>query len=203
MHNLNEVVRQYRTNELLYDFKSLFSSSVLTTCFEDIEKDAANIFTQNMFKEVKNEIIEASKLNVVSHSNNGNKIEVRMNKYQESGIEYEVWYDRSNNNLTCDCRLFESRGIPCFHIFCTMRHDHISTIPNTLIHKRWTKDLRILNLKRLLVSDNYNEKLPSTANLVGDPSVVKTKGAPRQTTKAAKALIRFIGVQNYMVENAH
>ncbi|XP_072062036.1 protein FAR1-RELATED SEQUENCE 5-like [Arachis hypogaea] len=34
---------------------------------------------------------------------------------------------------------------------------------------------------------NPNEKMPSTANLVGDPCVVKTKGAPRQTTKAAKA----------------
>ncbi|RYR35513.1 hypothetical protein Ahy_A10g050663 [Arachis hypogaea] len=66
MHNLNEAVRQYQTNELLSDFKSLFSSPVLTTCFEDIEKEAANIFTHNMFKEVKNEILEVSKLNVVS-----------------------------------------------------------------------------------------------------------------------------------------
>ncbi|KAL4394064.1 hypothetical protein AHAS_Ahas02G0114600 [Arachis hypogaea] len=90
MHNLNEAVRQYWTNELLSDFKSLFSSPVLTTYFEDIEKEAANIFTQNMFKEVRNEILEASKLNVVGHSNNGNKIDVRMNKYQEPAIEYKV-----------------------------------------------------------------------------------------------------------------
>ncbi|XP_015944684.1 protein FAR1-RELATED SEQUENCE 5-like [Arachis duranensis] len=237
MHNLNEAVRQYRTNELLSDFKSLFSSPVLTTCFEDIEKEAANIFTHNMFKEVRNEILEASKLNVVGHSIDGNKIEVRMNKYQEPAIEYKVRYDRSTNNFACDCRLFESRGIPCSHIFCTMRHDHISTIPNTLIHKRWTKDAKKEYISSLTAEDiesekiagvrygalatlcfslcdkaskhrddfmeiredifglimklhkrhNPNDKLPSTANLVGDPSVVKTKGAPRQTTKTAKA----------------
>nr|XP_025625484.1 protein FAR1-RELATED SEQUENCE 7-like [Arachis hypogaea] len=205
MHNLNEAARQYRTNELLSDFKALFSSPVLTTCFEDIEKEAANIFTHNMFK--------------------------------EPTIEYKVRYDRGTNNFACDCRLFESRGIPCSHIFCTMRHDHISTIPNTLIHKRWMKDAKKEYISSLTAEDiesekiarvrydvlatlcfslcdkaskhrddfmeiredifglimklhkrhNPNENLPSTANLIGDLSVVKTKGTPQQTTKTAKA----------------
>ncbi|KAL4394063.1 hypothetical protein AHAS_Ahas02G0114500 [Arachis hypogaea] len=118
-----------------------------------------------------------------------------------------------------------------------MRHDHISTIPNTLIHKRWTKDAKKEYISSFTAEDiesekiasvrygalatlcftlcdkaskhrddfmeiredifglivklhkrhNPNEKLPSIANLVGDPSIVKTKGAPRQTTNTAKA----------------
>ncbi|MED6150741.1 hypothetical protein PIB30_119200 [Stylosanthes scabra] len=118
-----------------------------------------------------------------------------------------------------------------------MRHDHINTIPDSLIHKRWTKDAKKEYICSLTDEDTESEKiggvrygalatlcftlcdkaskyrddfmeirddifgliiklhnrhspnakLPSTSNLVDDPSVVKTKGAPRQTSRAAEA----------------
>ncbi|XP_020987660.1 protein FAR1-RELATED SEQUENCE 5-like [Arachis duranensis] len=36
IHNFNEALTQYRTNELLSDFKSLFTTPVLTTCLQDM-----------------------------------------------------------------------------------------------------------------------------------------------------------------------
>ncbi|RYR74058.1 hypothetical protein Ahy_A02g008660 [Arachis hypogaea] len=228
IHNFNEALTQYRTNEFLSDFKSLFTTPVLTTYIQDIEKQAADIFTRSMFKEVRCKIEEAGKLNVVTHSVSNNKVKVRINKYRQPGRECEVQYDKATKKFACDCHLFESRGISCCYIFCTMRHYHIDIIPDTLVCTRWTKnakknyvcsvtsaktdseniaDIRYGALATLcftlseLASKNRDDfmeirddifgliqKLKKRHNpdsnvlsnvcLVGDPTVVKTKGAP-------------------------
>ncbi|RYR05926.1 hypothetical protein Ahy_B06g085749 [Arachis hypogaea] len=232
-----EALTQYRTNELLSDFKSLFTTPVLTTCLQDIEKQAADIFTRSMFKEVRCEIEEAGKLNVVTHSVSNNEVKVRINKYRQPGRECEVQYDKVTKKFACDCRLFESRSIPCCHIFCIMIHGHIDIIPDTLVCTRWTKNakkdyvcsvtstetdseniagIRYGALATLCFTlcesasknrDDFMEirddifgliqklkkrrdpesKVLSNACMVGDPTVVKTKGAPRLNRWAVKS----------------
>ncbi|RYR67417.1 hypothetical protein Ahy_A03g013763 [Arachis hypogaea] len=227
IHNFNEVLTQYRTNELLSDFKSLFTTPVLPTCLQDIEKQATDIFARSMFKEVWCEIEEAGKLNVVTHSVSNNEVKVRINKYRQPGREYKVQYDKITKKFACDCRLFESRGIPCCHIFYIMRHDHIDIIPDTLVCTRRTKNAKkdyvcsvtsaeidseniagirydalatlcftlcesasknrddfmeirddIFGLiQKLKKRRDPDSKVLSNACMVGDPTVVKTKGA--------------------------
>ena len=46
----------------------MFSTPVLTTCLQDIEKDVAEVFTRNIFKEVKYKIQDASVVNVTEWS---------------------------------------------------------------------------------------------------------------------------------------
>ncbi|RYR61419.1 hypothetical protein Ahy_A04g018592 [Arachis hypogaea] len=230
-------ITRYRTNELLSDFKSLFTTPVLTTCLQDIEKQAADIFTRSMFKEVRCEIEEAGKLNVVTHSVSNNEVKVRINKYRQPGRECEVQYDKVTKKFACDCRLFESRGIRCCHIFCTMRHDHIDIIPDTLVCTRWTKNTKkdyvcsvtsaetdseniagirygalvtlcftlcesasknrddfmeirddIFGLiQKLKKRRDPDSNVLSNACMVGDPTVVKTKGVLRQNRWAIKS----------------
>ncbi|XP_016167999.1 protein FAR1-RELATED SEQUENCE 5-like [Arachis ipaensis] len=236
IHNFNEALTQYRTNELLSDFKSLFTTPVLTTCLQDIEKQAADIFTRSMFKEVRCEIEEAGKLNV-THSVSNNEVKVRINKYRQPRRECEVQYDKATKKFACDCRLFKSRDIPCCHIFCTMRHDHIDIIPDTLVCTRWTKNAKkdyvcsvtsaetdseniagirygalatlcftlcesasknrddfmeirddIFGLiQKLKKRRDPDSNVLSNVCMVGDPTVVKTKGAPRQNRWAIKS----------------
>ncbi|KAL4356062.1 hypothetical protein AHAS_Ahas09G0049100 [Arachis hypogaea] len=237
IHNFNEALTQYRTNELLSDFKSLFTTPVLTTCLQDIEKQTVDIFTRSMFKEVRCEIEEAGKLNVVTHSVSNNEVKVRINKYRQPERECEVQYDKVTKKFACDCRLFERRDIPCCHIFCIMRHDHIDIIPDILVCTRWTKNakkdyvclvtstetdseniagIRYGALATLCFTlcesasknrDDFMEirddifgliqklkkrrdpesKVLSNACMVGDPTVVKTKGAPRLNRWAVKS----------------
>ncbi|XP_015945863.1 protein FAR1-RELATED SEQUENCE 5-like [Arachis duranensis] len=230
-----------------YGIKEMWASSYLNDKFfggirttsqcEDIEKQAADIFTRNMFKEVRCEIEEAGKLNVVTHSVSNNEVKVRINKYRQLGRECEVQYDKVTKKFACDCRLFESRGIPCCHILCIMRHDHIDIIPDTLVCTRWTKNakkdyvcsvtstetdseniagIRYGALATLCFTlcesasknrDDFMEirddifgliqklkkrrdpesKVLSNACMVGDPTVVKTKGAPRLNRWAIKS----------------
>ncbi|RYQ83449.1 hypothetical protein Ahy_B10g102134 [Arachis hypogaea] len=139
MHNLNEVVRKCRTNEILSDFKH--------------QKRSSQYFYQNMFKEVRNEIVEASKLSVISHSNNGNKIEVRTNKYQEldKDTKFEKIAGIRYGSLTMLCFTLCDKESKHRDDFMEIREDIFGLIMK--LHKRHSP----------------NEKLSSTTNLVGDP----------------------------------
>ncbi|KAJ1420101.1 Zinc finger, CCHC-type [Sesbania bispinosa] len=228
MHKFEQVVREYRNNELMADFKCFWSEPVLTTSLYKIERDASKIFTQEIFKDVKSEIEAAGALNVIERVINGEKLILKMNKYCDIGSEFVVDYDTVNCNFFCECKLFESRGIPCAHIICAMKNEHIDSIPSSLICKRWTKTAKsdIISASRLddldsdvmsgarvgaaaaacnrlcsiareknacfndILNDIFkllnkyenqgdpNNTVRSSFKDVGDPYLVKTKGAP-------------------------
>lgn len=139
MHNFEQALREYRNNELVADFKSLFSEPVMTTSLYKIEKEASKIYTSEIFKEVKHEIEKVGAMIVTERDKNGEKLMFKMNKYCEPGSEIRVVYDTVKSSFNCDCQLFESRGIPCAHIICAMKNEHMGCIPSSLICKRWTK----------------------------------------------------------------
>ncbi|KAJ1387478.1 Zinc finger, CCHC-type [Sesbania bispinosa] len=186
---INSLVKSYANNKCsIIDFMHKFE--------QVIERDASKIFTQEIFKDVKSEIEAAGALNVIERVINGEKLILKMNKYCDIGSEFVVDYDTVNCNFFCECKLFESRGIPCAHIICAMKNEHIDSIPSSLICKRWTKTAKsdIISASRLddLDSDvmsgarvgaaaaawDPNNTVRSSFKDVGDPYLVKTKGAP-------------------------
>lgn len=138
LHNFEQAVKEYRHNELMSDFKSSYADPVLTTPLYKYEQCAAKIFTRNTFKEVKNEIEECGALNIIDRVVDGNHIKYRMNQFGSPSSECTVAFETCEKKYICDCRMFESHGIPCSHIFCATRHDHVDVIPNSLIYRRWT-----------------------------------------------------------------
>ncbi|KAJ1384772.1 Zinc finger, PMZ-type [Sesbania bispinosa] len=133
------------------DFKTAMYSNFTIDEFEEfwkkmllkhglkIERDASKIYTLEMFKEVRQEIDKAGALIVVDRNVNDKKFMFTLNQYCNRGREMHVLYDASDSSFSCDCRLFEIRGIPCSHIFCAMKNEHVESIPTSLILKRWMK----------------------------------------------------------------
>ncbi|KAJ1403793.1 FAR1 DNA-binding domain [Sesbania bispinosa] len=113
LHNFDKALKEYRHNELISDFKSFYGEPVLTTSLFTIEECASKVFTRKKFWEVKSSIESAAAYNVV---------------------------DRVVTSETV--RMFESCGIPCRHIFCAMKNEHVKTIPSSLKLKRWTKSAK-------------------------------------------------------------
>ncbi|KAL4338283.1 hypothetical protein AHAS_Ahas12G0194700 [Arachis hypogaea] len=60
----------------------------------------------------------------------------------DSAKDRRVEVDRSKNLFSCSCKLFESRGIPCSHVFCAMKFEKILEFLESLIYKRWTKNAK-------------------------------------------------------------
>ncbi|XP_045825377.1 protein FAR1-RELATED SEQUENCE 5-like [Trifolium pratense] len=151
MQNFEQALRGYRNNELVEDFKSKFSEPVLTTQLRLIESNAAKIYTAEIFKEVKEEIMKAGELIVKHKKEIGDTKFYTLTKYCRDAYERTVVYD--GDTFQCSCRLFDSRGLPCSHIFHVMKEEHVDHIPSTLVLSRWTKDAKIDYLNMVDVND--------------------------------------------------
>ncbi|KAJ1375511.1 Zinc finger, PMZ-type [Sesbania bispinosa] len=163
-NRFGQVLREYRNNEMIADFKSMFTHPVLTTSLQKIESDAAKIFTLEIFREVKTEIELAGALNVIARVENGDKLIFKMNPYGKPGHDIQVVYDVANSQFLCDCRLFESRGIPCCHVICALKNENMQSIPSSLILNRWTKKCKI-DLISTYQSEDVDTDVMKTARL--------------------------------------
>ncbi|RYR50340.1 hypothetical protein Ahy_A07g036932 [Arachis hypogaea] len=228
--------KHYRNNHLTADFDTFYKFPVLTTCLESFEKQAAELYTRNIFKLVKDEIEAAGALNVTECPNSGDIVEYSTSEYFNQQWEFKVSYNKDKDLFACECRLFETRGLPFSHIFGVLKHRNANCVPTSLILKRWTRDAKsdficsigeqdaaddiTPTLRRgamasicwklcdissknsadyreisgellKLISKVQNKgdaqaRLSPTSALIGDPAVVKSKGAPRKVPKGKK-----------------
>ncbi|XP_016164976.1 protein FAR1-RELATED SEQUENCE 5-like [Arachis ipaensis] len=132
MHKFSEVLRHYRNNHLTADFETFYKFLVLTTCLESFEKQAAELYTRNIFKLVKDEIEAAGALNVTECPNSGDIVEYNTTNYRKISGELLKLISNVQNKGDAQARLFP------------------------------------------------------TSALIGDPAVVKSKGAPRKVPKGQK-----------------
>ncbi|XP_015950507.1 protein FAR1-RELATED SEQUENCE 2-like [Arachis duranensis] len=142
MHKFNEVLRHYRNNHLTVDFETFYKFFVLTTCLESFEKQAAELYTRNIFKLVKDEIEAAGALNVTEYPNSGDIVEYNTSEYFTQQWQFKVSYNKDKDLFACECRLFETRGLPCSHIFGVLKHRKAKCVPTSLILKSWTREAK-------------------------------------------------------------
>ncbi|XLT82910.1 hypothetical protein HN873_004663 [Arachis hypogaea] len=142
MHNLDRALKEYRNNELIADFKTQCSEPVMITSLEVYQRSASRYFTRNIFKEICNEIQRVGALNINVLSTTLDKVEFSVTALRDPATDRQVEVDRGKNLFSCSCMLFESRGIPCSHVFCAMKFENILEFPDSLIYKRLTKNVK-------------------------------------------------------------
>ncbi|XP_052117572.1 protein FAR1-RELATED SEQUENCE 5-like [Arachis duranensis] len=136
MHKFSEVLRHYQNNHLTADFETFYKFPVLTTCLESFEKQAAELYTRNIFKLVKDEIDAAGALNVTECPNSRDIIEYNTSEYFNQQWQFKVSYNKDKDLFADECRLFETRRLPCSHIFGVLKHRNAKCVPTSLILKR-------------------------------------------------------------------
>lgn len=65
LQNFDWAINEYRNNESKADFNSSLDEPILTTSLKSFEGQASKIYTREMFKEVKEQLIVVASLNVV------------------------------------------------------------------------------------------------------------------------------------------
>ncbi|KAL6202361.1 hypothetical protein ACLB2K_026069 [Fragaria x ananassa] len=78
-------------------------------------------------------------------------------------VSYQPY--ESNPTFVCSCKLFESDGIPCCHIFAVMKFEMLTTLPESLVNKRWTKEATV---KRTLSSSGLVSNMSVQIARYGD-----------------------------------
>ncbi|RYQ83110.1 protein FAR1-RELATED SEQUENCE 9 [Arachis hypogaea] len=154
MQNLELLVREYRNNELMAQFRSIYSVPVMTTSLESLEHHAASIYTRAIFGDVKKEIESVSSVNFVGVKRSLTTKVYTVEEYGRPGRNIMVLCDKNMGKLECRCKFWRIQGYPCKHMFFVMKHEHLLAIPGSLVLKRWTKEAKALEAYVEKTDDN-------------------------------------------------
>ncbi|KAG5553588.1 hypothetical protein RHGRI_011469 [Rhododendron griersonianum] len=63
-------------------------------------------------------------------------------RYSHPESNWTVEYYPIDSRINCSCLIFESFGLPCYHMIVVIKYEHLSTIPPSLVMRRWTRSCR-------------------------------------------------------------
>ncbi|RYR17995.1 hypothetical protein Ahy_B03g062637 [Arachis hypogaea] len=66
-------------------------------------------------------------------------------EYGFLGQNVVALYDPKRGRLVCRCGFWEKEGFPYRHMFFVMKHEHVKRILESLILRRWRKDVNTIN----------------------------------------------------------
>lgn len=139
--NFNQVVFEWRSKEVRFDFQSWEGPHEMFLENVPILSNARQIYTAEVYKKVEEQFKKAA---ACVHSQGVNL---------DGVIHYEVWrleldrfhhivkFNRTSHDITCTCKLWDEVGILCSHCLHVFGIYSVVNIPCKYILKRWTKDL--------------------------------------------------------------
>lgn len=135
-----ELVEQQRQQEL--DEDACCNEGAPATILRNnlIEKEAANKYTNAIFKLFQGELLGCLSVGVEEISSNGmiTKFKLTEEGYKEKIVEFNCL----DSTVTCNCRKYGSVGILCVHALKVWNTKNIFHIPPRYILKRWTKSAK-------------------------------------------------------------
>ncbi|XP_028064081.1 protein FAR1-RELATED SEQUENCE 5-like [Camellia sinensis] len=136
----DRALARIRYNEAGDDVETNNTFPVLITPLRDIERHVAELFTRNIFRMFRDEILEDGKLNIkdVFPLPDGQKY-YYIHKYKVKDRSWIVTHSPVDDAMRCSCMKFESLGLPCCHMICVMKTEKLTQIPLTCVPHRWTR----------------------------------------------------------------
>ncbi|XP_021986627.1 protein FAR1-RELATED SEQUENCE 5-like [Helianthus annuus] len=128
-HRKNDHFTRYTTPDWVTDY--------------DLEKEAEQIYTRNIFKDVQEEIyngINKCTSRSSSEVDDFIKFEIKELVVERSGL-YEVMFREEDMDVLCSCHRYEQYGLLCRHIFCVFWLCQVQVFPKNYVKKRWTREV--------------------------------------------------------------
>ncbi|RYR31829.1 hypothetical protein Ahy_B01g056749 [Arachis hypogaea] len=179
-------LRDYRNNEIVAEFKTINGEHVPITCLHSLERHAASMYTREIFWEILEEIKSVAALDIVWSGSRSTTSEYKIIKYGRPDHEYIVYMIKI---LRKWCVNVKYGIVMAFHDgerSILMRIGALSVATSRMIylggrklsHFRYTMN-EICRVTKDLEAKLEQTILPEKGNKVGDPSVAKSKGAPK------------------------
>ncbi|KAF4403423.1 hypothetical protein G4B88_008069 [Cannabis sativa] len=132
-----------RYNEMREHYETTMTDPVHNqTNMESVEDEVASIFTREIFTRIRDEIKRSEKYVFEKAGTRTNYTICSVAKYRHESGKRTVLYSDDGEDVRCDCYWFETKGIPCQHIFTCMKSLHKHSFPSCLINHRWLKDAK-------------------------------------------------------------
>ncbi|KAK1556656.1 hypothetical protein Q3G72_009562 [Acer saccharum] len=123
------------------EFETFYTKPVLKTPLP-MEKQAAEIYTRNLFSLFQDEIFESLVLAVKHSEEKGGTGTYEVARFDEEHKVYFVALDVCEQTATCSCKMFEFEGILCRHVIAVFKATNIFMLPVHYVLKRWTKNAK-------------------------------------------------------------
>ncbi|KAL5698291.1 hypothetical protein ACHQM5_029350 [Ranunculus cassubicifolius] len=127
----------------------------------DIETDAANSYTKEIFQKFQEQLFEGISYRHKKVAENGLTSTYSVWKTGQEKLGYSVSFDYSTISAKCSCQLFESAGYLCRHVLKIFLIENVQNLLPQYILKRWTKDAK----SGSIVSDQGEIMLTSCENI--------------------------------------
>ncbi|VFQ77344.1 unnamed protein product [Cuscuta campestris] len=148
--SLSQFVEQYERalrkrveDEFHADAQSFGKSIPLVTTFL-MEKQVQEVYTMSKFKEFHAELTGKMYCDIVREEEGCTYIVDE--EFSKNGIDirkrFKVSFDKKTDIATCNCHLFEFRGIVCRHCVSILIRNGIKFLPEAYILDRWRRDVQ-------------------------------------------------------------
>ncbi|XP_016195047.1 protein FAR1-RELATED SEQUENCE 2-like [Arachis ipaensis] len=100
-----------------------------------------------MFKNVQTEFVKKAdcRVSVVAEEGPSVYMKVEEEKLVNDTILcvlYDVHFDRSTQEVRCECNLFESSGVLCYHCLAVFHSNIVYKVPTYYVLPRWSKNIK-------------------------------------------------------------
>ncbi|XP_040364040.1 protein FAR1-RELATED SEQUENCE 5-like [Rosa chinensis] len=145
---MEKTVQRIRQQVLYDDYRSENCEPVYVSHMRGLQEDIGRRFTHDIFLLIKDQIRYESKFILDPNrlvDPHTHSVLISLSQYGKPQRRWTVLYqpDENNPSFVCSCKLFESDGIPCCHIFAVIKNEQITTLPESLVNKRWTKEAMV------------------------------------------------------------
>ncbi|XP_016199038.1 protein FAR1-RELATED SEQUENCE 5-like [Arachis ipaensis] len=112
-----------------------------------IEKQFQQEYTMSIFRDVQIEFVRKANCRVSAVDEQGPLVCVKVEEEKLLNdtilcVPYDVHFDRSTQELCCECNLFESSGVLCCHCLEVFHSYKVYKVPSCYILPRWSKKIK-------------------------------------------------------------
>ncbi|XP_062075477.1 protein FAR1-RELATED SEQUENCE 5-like [Humulus lupulus] len=119
IRHFDHALSMLRYNEMKEHYKTNLTEPFLNqTTMSCVEDEISSIFTREIFTRIRKEI----------------------------RLKRKVLISNDGDDVRCDCYFLETKGIPCRHIFISMKNLERRSLPICLVNRRWLKDAKEVQL---------------------------------------------------------
>ncbi|KAL6195728.1 hypothetical protein ACLB2K_031346 [Fragaria x ananassa] len=137
--------RRIRDRVLRDNFNAKNSTLVFDTHLRQLEKEACKTFSHDIFIMIKSQMNFGDKFVVHQRFTfpNADAVVSYVGQYDKVERRWSVDYhgNKGNPQWSCSCKMYESDGIPCAHLFCVFKKELVTEFPPCLINKQWTREV--------------------------------------------------------------
>ncbi|KAH6783632.1 hypothetical protein C2S52_008591 [Perilla frutescens var. hirtella] len=122
----------------------------------------AKVFTRNIFKIFEYEAHHSMNIKIIEHPDYASEVlHFGLSSGPQCDVTRSVAFNKISHEVSCSCRMWESKGVFCRHIFKVLYLMNVDVMPERYILRRWTRDCKrriVPDLKNLFknVDDNLS-----------------------------------------------